>query len=247
MIYLFDISSAHSSSYPVRRQIDAPIGYLCTMFAGVIPTRLPEYLIAAMIIIIAPGPSVLFVIARAVAWGRKISILTVAGNVAGSFVLSTLVALGVGPILQKWHITYIAVQWAGGLYLMYLGVDAIRKRAVHAADMTNQGPVAPTARQSIRDGFWVGVLNPKAIVFFAAVLPQFVDIDGGHVTVQLVFLGLVFCVLAFISDGTWGLLAGTARAWLATDNRRLERLRATGGLIMIILGVAVLISAVVTG
>jgi threonine/homoserine/homoserine lactone efflux protein len=212
------------------------------MFAGVIPTRLPEYLIAAMIIIIAPGPSVLFVIARAVAWGRKISVLTVAGNVTGSFVLSTLVALGVGPILQKWHITYIAVQWAGGLYLMYLGVDAIRKRAVHAADMTNQGPIAPTARQSIRDGFWVGVLNPKAIV-----LPQFVDIDGGHVTIQLVFLGLVFCVLAFISDGTWGLLAGTARAWLATDNKRLERLRATGGCIMIILGVAVLISAVVTG
>lgn len=216
------------------------------MFSGVIPTRLPEYVVAAIIIIIAPGPSVLFVIARAVAWGRKISVLTVAGNVAGSFVLSTLVALGVGPILQKWHITYIAVQWAGGLYLMYLGVDAIRKRQIHAADMTNQGPVAPTARQSIRDGFWVGVLNPKAIVFFAAVLPQFVDIDGGHVTIQLVFLGLVFCVLAFISDGTWGLLAGTARAWLATDNKRLERLRATGGAIMIILGVAVLISAVIT-
>jgi threonine/homoserine/homoserine lactone efflux protein len=225
----------------------AQIGYLYPMLAGVIPTRLPEYLVAAMIIIIAPGPSVLFVIARAVAWGRKISVLTVAGNVTGSFVLSTLVALGLGPILQKWHFTYIAVQWAGGLYLMYLGVDAIRKRAVHAADMTNQGPIAPTARQSIRDGFWVGVLNPKAIVFFAAVLPQFVDIDGGHVTIQLVFLGLVFCVLAFISDGSWGLLAGTARAWLATDNKRLERLRATGGCIMIILGVAVLISAVVTG
>jgi threonine/homoserine/homoserine lactone efflux protein len=216
------------------------------MLSGVMPTRLPEYLVAAMIIIIAPGPSVLFVIARAVSWGRKISILTVAGNVTGSFVLSTLVALGVGPILQKWHITYIAVQWAGGLYLIYLGIDAIRKRALHAADMTNQGPVAPTVSQSIRDGFWVGVLNPKAIVFFAAVLPQFVDIDGGHVTTQLIFLGLVFCVLAFISDGSWGLLAGTARAWLATDNKRLERLRGAGGTIMIILGLAVLFSAVVT-
>ena len=215
--------------------------------SGAIPTRLPEYLIAAIIIILAPGPSVLFVIARAVAWGRKIAVLTVAGNVMGSFVLSTLVALGLGPILQKWHITYIAVQWAGGLYLMYLGFDAIRKRAVHAADMTNQGPTAPSPRQSIRDGFWGGVLNPKAIVFFAAVLPQFVDIKGGHVTVQLIFLGLVFCVLAFISDGMWGLLAGTARAWLATDNRRLERLRGTGGTIMILLGVAVLISAVITG
>ena len=216
------------------------------MLGTFVPTRITEYLIAAIIIIIAPGPSVLFVIARAVSWGRKISVLTVAGNVTGSFVLSTLVALGLGPILQRWHIAYVAVQWGGGLYLIYLGIEAIRQRAVHAADMTNQGPVALTIRKSIRDGFWVGVLNPKAIVFFAAVLPQFVDIDGGHVTSQLIFMGLVFCVLAFISDGSWGLLAGTARAWLATDNRRLERLRGFGGTIMIILGLAVLYSAVVS-
>jgi hypothetical protein len=121
---------------------------------------------------------------------------------------------------------------------------AIRKRSAHAADMTNQGPVTPTALQSIRDGFWVGVLNPKAIVFFAAVLPQFVDIDGGNVTAQLLFMGLVFCLLAFISDGKWGLLAGTARQWLATDARRLESLRAFGGVVMITLGVLVLISAI---
>jgi threonine/homoserine/homoserine lactone efflux protein len=205
-----------------------------------------EYLIAAVIIIVAPGPSVLFVIARAIAWGRSIAVLTVLGNVLGSFVLSSMVALGLGPILQRWHIAYVAVQWGGGLYLIYLGIDAIRKRAVHAADMTNQGPVAPTARRSIRDGFWVGVLNPKALVFFAAVLPQFVDIDGGHVTIQLLILGLTFCILAFISDGTWGLLAGTARQWLATDPKRLVTLRATGGSVMIILGIAVLVSAVVT-
>ena len=212
-----------------------------------IPTRYPEYLVAAMIIILAPGPSVLFVIARAIAWGRKTSVLTVLGNVSGSFVLSSLVALGIGPILQKYHLAYVAVQWGGGLYLMYLGVDAIRKRAVHASDMTNQGPVGPTALQSIRDGFWVGVLNPKAIVFFAAVLPQFVDIKGNSVTRQLLFLGLTFCVLAFFSDGAWGLLAGAARVWLAKTNTRLEKLRAIGGCVMIVLGIAVLISAVVSG
>lgn len=210
-----------------------------------IPTRYPEYLIAAMIIILAPGPSVLFVIARAIAWGRKTSVLTVLGNVSGSFVLSTLVALGLGPVLQRFEIAYIAVQWGGGLYLIYLGVDAIRKRAVHASDMTNQGPIGPTPLKSIRDGFWVGVLNPKAIVFFAAVLPQFVDINGGKVTTQLLFLGLTFCVLAFISDSTWGLLAGTARAWLAKSNSRLELLRTIGGVVMIILGIAILYSAVV--
>ena len=199
-----------------------------------------------MIIILAPGPSVLFVIARAISWGRKVAVLTVAGNVSGSLVLSTLVALGLGPILDRSDLAYLAVQWGGGLYLIYLGIDAIRKRSADAADMTSQGPLTPSTARCIRDGFWVGVLNPKAIVFFAAVLPQFVDIDGGNVTAQLLFMGLVFCVLAFISDSTWGLLAGTARQWLATDARRLEYLRATGGIVMITLGILVLYSALVS-
>ncbi|MBU6254792.1 MAG: LysE family translocator [Actinomycetales bacterium] len=212
----------------------------------VIPSRLPEYLIAAMVIILAPGPSVLFVIARAIAWGRATAVFTVAGNVTGAFSLSVFVALGLGPILQRSELAYVAVQWGGGLYLVYLGIDAIRKRSVHAADMTNQGEIAPTIPRSIRDGFWVGALNPKGVVFFAAVLPQFIDRERGSVTAQLIFLGAIFAILAFFSDGSWGMLAGTARNWLATDAKRLERLRATGGTIMIILGISVLISAIVS-
>ncbi|MDO8645821.1 MAG: LysE family translocator [Candidatus Planktophila sp.] len=212
----------------------------------VIPSRLTEYIVAAMVIILAPGPSVLFVIARAISWGRKVAIFTVAGNVTGSFVLSVFVAIGLGPLLQRSELAYTAVQWGGGLYLMYLGVDAIKHRAIHAADMRNQGDSAPTVARSIRDGFWVGSLNPKAIVFYAAVLPQFIDRERGSVTAQLILLGAIFSTLAFISDGTWGLLAGTARQWLATDATRIEKLRAGGGSIMILLGVAVLISAIVS-
>ena len=210
----------------------------------VIPSRLVDYIIAAMIIILAPGPSVLFVIARAIAWGRKVAVVTVAGNVTGAFVLSSLVAFGLGPILQRSDFAFAAVQWGGGLYLIYLGIDAIRKRRAHAADMTNQGPIEPRVFQSIRDGFMVGVLNPKGLVFYAAVLPQFIDRDRGNVTGQLLFLGALFSVLAFFSDGTWGLLAGTARAWLAGDASRLEKLRATGGCVMIALGAAVILSTV---
>ena len=212
----------------------------------VIPSRLPEYIVAAMVIILAPGPSVLFVIARAIAWGRKTAVFTVAGNVTGAFVLSTLVAVGLGPILQRSDLAYAAIQWGGSLYLMYLGVEAIRQRKIHAEDMRNQGDAAPGIARSIRDGFWVGALNPKGLVFYAAVLPQFVDRDRGNVALQLIFLGAVFSILAFISDGTWGLLAGTARQWLATDAKRLEKLRATGGIVMIILGISVLISAIVS-
>ena len=208
----------------------------------VIPSRLVEYIIAAMIIILAPGPSVLFVIARAIAWGRKVAVVTVAGNVTGAFVLSSLVAFGLGPILQRSDLAFVAVQWGGGLYLVYLGIDAIRKRKVHAADMTNQGPVEPRVFQSIRDGFMVGVLNPKGLVFYAAVLPQFIDRDRGNITGQLLFLGALFSVLAFFSDGGWGLLAGTARAWLSGDASRLEKLRTTGGCVMIILGASVILS-----
>ena len=212
----------------------------------VIPSRLPEYIVAAMVIILAPGPSVLFVIARAIAWGRKTAVFTVAGNVTGAFALSTLVAIGLVPILQRSDLAYAAIQWGGGLYLMYLGVDAIRHRRVHAEDMRNQGDVAPGIMRSMRDGFWVGGLNPKGLVFYAAVLPQFVDREKGNVALQLIFLGAVFSILAFVSDGTWGLLAGTARQWLATDPKRLEKLRATGGTVMIILGISVLISAIVS-
>jgi threonine/homoserine/homoserine lactone efflux protein len=213
----------------------------------IVPSRLPEYIVAAMVIILAPGPSVLFVIARAIAWGRATAVFTVAGNVTGAFSLSVFVALGLGPVLERSEVAYIAVQWGGGLYLIYLGIEAIWKRSVHAADMANQGDVAPSIRRSVRDGFWVGALNPKGVVFFAAVLPQFIDRERGSITAQLIFLGAIFAILAFVSDGSWGVLAGTARNWLATDSKRLEKLRATGGVIMILLGLQVLVSAIVSG
>jgi threonine/homoserine/homoserine lactone efflux protein len=157
-----------------------------------------------------------------------------------------MVAIGLGPILQRSDLAYAAIQWGGGLYLMYLGIEAIRQRKIHAEDMRNQGDIAPGVARSMRDGFWVGALNPKGLVFYAAVLPQFVDREKGNVALQLIFLGAVFSILAFVSDGTWGLLAGTARQWLATDAKRLEKLRATGGIVMIILGISVLVSAIVS-
>lgn len=210
----------------------------------IIPTRLWQYAIASIIIIIAPGPSVLFIIARAIAWGRKTAVFSVIGNVSGAFLLSVLVALGLGPILQHSTVAYSAVQWGGGTYLIYLGVDALRHRRIHAADMRVKSGTAPSALRSVRDGFWVGVLNPKTLVFFAAVLPQFIDRERGQVTFQLLLLGTIFAIMAMISDGSWGLLAGTAREWLATDPKRLLGLRTTGGAVMIVLGLFVVASAI---
>lgn len=207
------------------------------------PTRYPEYLVAAMVIILAPGPSVLFIIARAIAWGRATAVATVAGNVTGAFTLSLMVAFGLGPILQRSELAFIAVQLLGGFYLVYLGIDAIRNSKIHAADMVNQGDSKPSPFTSVKDGFWVGALNPKGLVFFAAILPQFIDKGSSNVTTQLVLMGATFSILAFFSDGTWGLIAGTVREWIATTPGRLVTMRRIGGLVMITLGVFTLISA----
>ncbi|MFM7499297.1 MAG: LysE family translocator [Actinomycetota bacterium] len=207
-----------------------------------IPSKIGEYIIVSLAIILAPGPSVLFTIARAIAWGRKVAVLTVLGNATGFFAMSLLVALGVGPIIQSSDLIYAGVQWAGGLYLIYLGVDAIRKRNEHSNQMLEEGSSgAPSTIRIIRDGFVVGILNPKGIVFNAAVTPQFIDRSSGNVVMQLILLGAIFALLAFFCDGTWGLLAGTARNWLATNLSRIIFLRIVGGIVMIILGVLILI------
>jgi threonine/homoserine/homoserine lactone efflux protein len=210
----------------------------------VVPSRIWEYCIAAVIIVLAPGPSVLFVLARAIAWGRATAIATVVGNVLGAFSLSVVVAVGLGPILQRSELAFIAVQVLGGFYLVYLGIVAIKHSQIHASDMTNQGDIRPSKWRSMREGFWVGALNPKGMVFFAAILPQFVDRDAGKVTTQLILMGAIFAVIALFSDGTWGILAGTIRNWLATELKRLVFMRMTGGIVMIILGLLTLLSAI---
>jgi threonine/homoserine/homoserine lactone efflux protein len=210
----------------------------------VVPSRIWEYCIAAFIIVLAPGPSVLFVLARAIAWGRATAIATVVGNVMGAFTLSAVVAVGLGPVLQRSEFAFIAVQVLGGFYLVYLGIVAIKHSQIHASDMTNQGEIRPSKWRSMREGFWVGALNPKGVVFFAAILPQFVDREAGKVTSQLILMGAIFAVIALFSDGTWGILAGTIRNWLATEIKRLVLMRMTGGIVMIILGLLTLLSAI---
>ena len=209
----------------------------------IIPSRLWEYLIAATLIILAPGPSVLFTIARAISWGRATAVATVLGNALGMFTISVLVAVGLGPVLQRYHAVYIGVQWLGALYLVYLGIDAIRHSKEHAQSMTDLSGGKPSLVKTIRQGYLVGVLNPKSMVFFAAILPQFTDHEKGHLTSQLLLLGAIFCVICFFSDGTWGIVAGTIRNWLSSDARRLERLRAGGGFVMVGLGVITFVNS----
>jgi threonine/homoserine/homoserine lactone efflux protein len=209
-----------------------------------VPTRIWEYVVTAFLIILAPGPTVLFVIARAISWGKASAVASVLGNNIGAFLISLLIAFGLGPILQSSKAAFISVQVVGGLYLMYLGIQAIRHSEIHAGDMTKVVGSKPTFYQSAKDGFIVGILNPKVWVFFAAILPQFVDRNKGHVTAQLILMGAIFSFIAFFSDSSWGVIAGIIRSWLATETKRLVRMRVFGGAVMILLGLFTLWTAI---
>ena len=203
--------------------------------------NLTQFVLASVAIILVPGPSVMFVIARAVAWGRMTAVITALGNALGMLLLSVFIAVGLGPLLQRYALLLIVVQVLGGMYLIHLGVDAWRHRQEHADDMVKIEEVKPSSYQILRQGFTVGALNPKALVFFSAVFPQFVDPDVGSITIQLLIFGAIFTALALLLDGTWGVLVGSSRDWFVTSRNRLVFLRTVGAVVMMALGVGVMI------
>ena len=204
-----------------------------------------ELIFASVAIILIPGPSVMFVIARAVAWGRVTAVLTALGNALGMLLLSVFIAIGLGPLLQRSELLLMVVQVLGGLYLIHLGVDAYRHRQAHADDMIKIEEVKPSNFQILRQGFTVGALNPKALVFFSAVFPQFVDAESGSITFQLLMFGVIFAVLSFLLDGMWGLLVGSSRDWFVTSKNRLLVLRIIGAVVMMTLGIGVIVPVLI--
>ena len=200
------------------------------------------FAIASFLIIIIPGPSVLFTIGRGISFGRKAALVNVAGNSVGMFTGSLGVAIGIGTFVQNSEIAYAVVGILGGGYLIYLGYDAIKTRKDVAQALVTKSDPKPMG-QLFRQGFVVGFLNPKSLVFFAAILPQFVDRSQGQVILQMVFLAMIFFVIAVLSDGTWGIVAGTARHWLAGTPTRIEKISGAGGFVIIALGISVIISA----
>jgi threonine/homoserine/homoserine lactone efflux protein len=199
------------------------------------------FAVTCLIVIAIPGPSVLFVIGRALAHGRRTALASVAGNVAGVQVVAISVALGVGTLVQRSDLVFTVVKLGGAGYLVWLGVKAIRHRRSLADAMV----VATEPRsgwKAAAEGFTVGVANPKAYVLFAAVLPQFADQAAGHVPLQLLLLSLVSLPIGLVSDGTWGLAASGVRAWFARSPRRLELVGGLGGLAIIGVGVTLAVT-----
>jgi threonine/homoserine/homoserine lactone efflux protein len=192
------------------------------------------------VLIAIPGPSVLFTISRALTVGRRAALLTVIGNELGLCVQVVAVAFGVGAVVQRSAQVITVIKLAGAVYLAFLGVQAIRhRRSMAEALAARVTPVRPL--RAIRDGFVVGVANPKTIVFFVAGLPEFTTTAPGHLPVpaQMLILGALFPVIALVLDSAWAAIAGTARQWLVGSPRRLALIGGTGGLVMIGLGVSI--------
>ncbi|ALR13010.1 LysE family translocator [Mycobacteroides saopaulense] len=205
-------------------------------------THLIGFAIAAYALIVIPGPSVLFAVGRSLSLGRRSGLVTVLGNTAGTVVPLVLTTAGLGALLaaSTWALT--VVKLVGAAYLIYLGIQAIRNRKSLITALDTAAPAAG-AHRVFRQGFIVGMTNPKTALFFAAVLPQFADPAAGSVSVQIAVFGAIFVLIALVSDSVWALLASTARNWFARSPKRLEAVGATGGWMIVGLGAGVAVSS----
>ena len=197
------------------------------------------FLVASILFIQVPGPSLLFTIGRALTVGRRDALLSVLGNALGVTTQVFLVAVGLGAVVAASAEAYTVLKVAGAAYVVWLGIQAIRHRA-DAREAMALPPTRAGRGKSLRTGFIVGITNPKTLVFFVAFLPQFVDASAGHIGVQMMLLGLAFGVMAICSDTVWALAASKARDWFARKPQRLDRLGVTGGVMMVGMGATML-------
>ncbi|WP_227981979.1 LysE family translocator [Nocardia spumae] len=197
----------------------------------------------AFLLVVVPGPSVLFTITRAITLGRREALLTVAGNAVGVYSQVVAVAVGLGALVATSSTVFTTVKLLGAGYLVYLGVQAIRHRGDLAESFSAAAPDMPyRTGRVLRDGLVVGFANPKSIVFLAALLPQFVTLDHGWIPGQMLLLGAIIPAFGLVLDTGWALAAGAARTWFARSPRRLAAVGGTGGLVMIGLGTSLALS-----
>jgi threonine/homoserine/homoserine lactone efflux protein len=197
--------------------------------------QLLGFTLTCLIVIAIPGPSVLFVVGRALAHGRRTALASVVGNVVGVQVVAISVALGVGALVQQSAAAFTVIKFLGAGYLAWLGLQAIRHRR-SLGEALDVAVEQRGDRRAASEGFLVGITNPKAYILFAAVLPQFANQAAGHVPLQLLLLSLVSLPIGLICDSAWGLAASGVRTWFARSPRRLALVGGLGGLAMIGLG-----------
>jgi threonine/homoserine/homoserine lactone efflux protein len=193
------------------------------------------FVLAALALLITPGPAVLYIVARSIDQGRRAGLVSMLGVHAGTLVHIAAAAAGLSALLAASAIAFSTVKYLGAAYLVYLG---LRRLLAPAPAPDAAAPPVRRLRRAFLDGVVVNVLNPKTALFFLAFLPQFVDVGRGQVGVQILVLGGIFVALGLVTDGSYALTAGTAAGWLRGHPRFLASERWVSGGMYIGLGVA---------
>jgi threonine/homoserine/homoserine lactone efflux protein len=193
------------------------------------------FVAAALVLLVVPGPAVLYIVARSVDQGRRAGLMSVLGVAVGSMFHVTAAALGLSALLLSSTAAYQSVKYVGAAYLIFLGVRKLAKPD-NASESVEQE--APGAFRIFCQGVVANTLNPKTALFFFAFLPQFVDVSRAAVALQILFLGLTFTVLGIFSDGSWALLASAAGDKLKRSSNFLRGQRYVTGSVYLGLGLA---------
>jgi threonine/homoserine/homoserine lactone efflux protein len=198
------------------------------------PSTLVVFVLASVVLLVTPGPAVLYIVARSMEQGRVAGLVSTLGIHVGTLVHVGAAALGVSAVLASSALAFNTVKYLGAAYLVYLGLRKLFGREERAPEGT---PDHRSRARLFGHGIVVNVLNPKTALFFLAFLPQFVDAGRGAVALQILFLGCVFLGLGVVSDGLWAIAAGTAGDWIRRDGRIRRAERYVSGGVFVGLGV----------
>ena len=198
------------------------------------PASIGLFAIAALALLLIPGPAVLYIVSRSLEQGRFAGFISNLGIHAGTMVHVVAASLGLSALLMTSALAFAAVKYLGATYLIWLGL-----RRIFGPDTAPDATRTTVRRgylQLVRDGFIVNLLNPKTALFFLAFLPQFADVSRGHVATQIAFLGLVFVALGLVTDSCYAMVAGAAGDWIKRKQGPLRFERYVTGVVMIGLG-----------
>jgi threonine/homoserine/homoserine lactone efflux protein len=203
------------------------------------PSRLALFVGAALLLLVVPGPSVLYIVTQSVSYGRRAGLASVAGITTGTFVHVAAASIGLSALLASSALAFNVVKYLGAAYLIVVG---IRRLAGLEPDTAGGVPAARSHASLYRQGIVVNTLNPKTALFFLAFLPQFIS-EHGAAWAQILVLGLIFACLGAMSDGCWALVAGTLGERLRRSTRFPKIQRYVSGSVFVGLGAVAALSA----
>ena len=187
------------------------------------------FVIAAAVLIVVPGPSVFYIIARSIDQGRTAGLASVLGVATGASIHVIAAAIGISALIMTSSLAFNIVKFLGAAYLIYLGCKTLflsKEAGLSAIPKIEQKRLTKVFNQSVI----VEALNPKTSLFFLAFLPQFISLTTGSVTLQFLFLGVIFIIIGLISDSIYVCLASSIRNWIVRSQSRIKvQNRLTGG------------------